>query len=48
MIEGWQWRILTKEKNDRQLSGQSSTATPFMKVGESYDNTSKKLVSFNT
>ena len=27
-------RVLTKEKIDRQLSGQSSATTPFMKVGE--------------
>ena len=38
-------RVLTKEKNDRQLSGQSSTATPFMKVGDIHH--SYKTVSFN-
>ena len=27
-------RVLTKEKIDKQLSGQSGTATPFMKVGD--------------
>ena len=29
-------RILTKEKIDRQLSGQSSASMPFMKVSEGY------------
>ena len=29
-------RILTKEMIDRQLSGQSSSTTLFMKVGESH------------
>ena len=36
-------RILTKEKIDRQLAGQSSY-TPFMSVNDSYN----KRVSFNT
>ena len=38
-------RILTKEKIDRQLVGQS-TLTPFMKVGDGYYN--KQAVTFNT
>ena len=38
-------RVLTKEKIDRQLSGQSSTPTPFMKVGDIHH--SNKTVSFN-
>ena len=38
-------RVLTKEKIDRQLSGQSGTTTPFMKVGEIQH--SSKTVSFN-
>ena len=29
-------RILTREKIDRQLAGQSSSTTPFMKVCEGY------------
>ena len=42
-------RILTKETIDRQLSGQPSTTTPFMKVSEILYNTiNKKSVSFNT
>ena len=41
-------RILTKEKIDRQLSGQSGTSAPFMKVGESHKTSNKKAVSFNT
>ena len=36
-------RILTKEKIDRQLAGQSSTA-PFMSIKDSYNN---KRVTFN-
>ena len=37
-------RVLTKEKLDKQLTGQATTTTPFMKVGEaSYG----KKVSFN-
>ena len=41
-------RILTKEKIDRQLSGQSGTTMQFMKVIEGYNKTtSKKTVSFN-
>ena len=40
-------RVLTKEKIDRQLSGQSGTTTPFMKVGDvHYSN--RKTVSFST
>ena len=43
-------RILTKEKIDRQMSGQSST-TPFMKVSDgqtsSFKNSIKKAVSFD-
>ena len=42
--------VLTKEKIDRQMSGQSSTA-PFMKVRDgqksSFKNSSKKRVSFD-
>ena len=41
-----QKRVLTKEKIDRQLSGQSSATTPFMKVGDVQH--SSKTVSFNT
>ena len=40
-------RVLTKEKIDRQLSGQSNTTTPFMKVGEVH-HSNNKTVSFNT
>ena len=40
-------RILTKEKIDRQLSGQSFTTPPFMKVTESHNTTNKTSVSFN-
>ena len=36
-------RILTKEKIDRQLAGQSST-TPFMNIKDSYNN---EKVTFN-
>ena len=39
--------MLTKEKIDRQLSDQSGTSTPFMKVGDVH-NSSRKTVSFNT
>ena len=39
--------MLTKEKIDRQLSGQSGTTTPFMKVGDVH-NSNRKTVSFNT
>ena len=38
-------RVLTKEKIDKQLSGQSGATTPFMKVGD-IPHSSKK-VSFN-
>ena len=38
-------KVLTKEKIDRQLSGQSGTTTPFMKVGDIYHL--NKAVSFN-
>ena len=38
-------RILTKEKIDRQLVGQSTSTTPFMKVSEGY-HTNNKAVSF--
>ena len=37
-------RVLTKEKIDKQLSGQSATATPFMNVGDVLH--SGKKVSF--
>ena len=40
-------RVLTKEKINRQLSGQSGTTTPFMKVGEVH-HLNNKTVSFNT
>ena len=43
-------RVLTKEKIDRQMAGQSST-TPFMKVSDgqkpSFKNSSKNTVSFD-
>ena len=38
-------RVLTKEKLDKQLSGQAGTATPFLKVGDVPH--SGKKVSFN-
>ena len=38
-------RVWTKEKIDRQLSGQSGTTAPFMKVGDIHH--SNKTVSFN-
>ena len=41
-------RIFTREKIDRQLSGQSTTSAPFMKVSESHYTSNKKAVSFNT
>ena len=38
-------RVLTKEKLDKQLSGQATTSTPFMKVGDaSYPG---EKISFN-
>ena len=40
-------RVLTKEKIDRQLSGQSGTTTPFMKVGDVH-HSNNKTVSFST
>ena len=40
-------RVLTKEKIDRQLSGQSDAITPFMKVGEVH-HSNNKTVPFNT
>ena len=40
-------RVLTKEKINRQLSGQSGTTTPFMKVGD-VSNSNRKRVSFIT
>ena len=49
-IENLRWavetakRILTKEKTDRQLAGQSSS-TPFMSIKDSYNN---KKVTFDT
>ena len=36
-----------KEKIDRQLSGQSGTTIPFMKVGDVH-NSNRKTWSFNT
>ena len=41
-------RFLTKEKIDRQLSDQSGTSTPFMKVSDGYKSSNKEAVSFNT
>ena len=41
-------RILTKEKIDRQLSGQSGASATFMKVSESHKPSNKKAVSLNT
>ena len=41
-------RILTKEKIDRPLSGQSTGTAPFMKVSDVHKSSSKKAVSFNT
>ena len=42
-------RIITKEMIYRQLSGQSVTTMPFMKVSEDYNKTTyKQAVSFNT
>ena len=38
-------RVRTKEKIDRQLSGQSGATAPFMKVGDIHH--SNKTVSFN-
>ena len=38
-------RVLMKEKIDKQLSGQSGTTAPFMKVGDT--SHSNKKVSFN-
>ena len=40
-------RVLTKEKIDRQLSGQSGVTTPFMKVGDVH-HSNRKTVSFST
>ena len=40
-------RLLTKEKVEMQLSGQSSSTTPFVKVGF-VNNFNTKTVSFNT
>ena len=40
-------RVLTKEKIDRQLSGQSGTTAPLMKVGDVH-HSNGKTVSFNT
>ena len=39
--------MLTKEKIDRQLSGQAGATTPFMKVGDVH-NSNRKTVSFST
>ena len=38
-------RVLTKEKIDRQLSGQSGATIPFMKVGDA--DHLNKMLSFN-
>ena len=40
-------RVLMREKIDRQLSGQSGTTAPFMKV-EDVHNSNRKTMSFNT
>ena len=40
-------RILPKEKIDKQLSDQSDTTMPFMKVSDNHTSSSKKAV-FNT
>ena len=40
-------RVLTKEKIDRQLSGQSGTTIPFRKVGDVH-HSNKKSVTFST
>ena len=40
-------RVLTKEKIDRQLSGQPGATTPFMKVGDVH-HSNRKTVSYNT
>ena len=39
-------RVLTKEKIDRQLSGQSGATTPYMKVDVHHSN--RKIMSFST
>ena len=39
--------VLTKEKIDRQVAGQSGTTTPFMKVGDVH-HSNRKTVSFST
>ena len=41
-------RFVTMEKIDRQLSGQSATTAPFMKVSHNHKSSSKKAVSLNT
>ena len=41
-------RIFTKNKIDRQLSGQSNASAPFMKASESHISSHKKAVLFNT
>ena len=46
-IDAYIKRLLTKEKIDRQLSGQTGTTTPFMKEGDVY-HSNNKTVSFNT
>ena len=40
-------RVLTKEKIDRQISGQSGATSPFMKVGDVH-HSNRKTVSFST
>ena len=40
-------RVLTKEKIDRQLSGQSGATTPLMKGGDVH-HFNRKTVSFST
>ena len=40
-------RILTKEKIDRQLSGQSTGSTPFMKVRDTHKSSSSKKTQYH-
>ena len=40
-------RVLTKEEIDRQLSGQSVTTIPFMKVGDAH-HSNRETLPFNT
>ena len=40
-------RVLTQEKIDKQLSGQSGATTPFIEVGDVHQS-NRKTVSFST